>query len=325
MEASETGSDLRDAVMSPAKVVPPRLLGGPGKAGNRPEDKLDEVRVDEEFRKRVEASVKGFVEIPRDWETRTVREQRDWLREQFRLCYENLPERLIFMCVGSTVADDCERSELEPRPEWLDHEKCVRGQRFAMDNLAGTFFAQLLSLYVLFSFEHGLKPLIVTGKSSEPFTAFQRYLSTGVKVRNWYTSDIWKKDTVGYRDLQTVRKMHAMVRRKMLDSSLQEIDEASKINDSWSPARDISRLDIRNSCPAPLSGQCPYASNSVDGNSYRPTNMNQSEMAATQSGFVSLVILYPERFGIHGASDDDLDAFCHLWRSIGYLLGVEDE
>ncbi|XP_043266852.1 uncharacterized protein [Venturia canescens] len=317
---AETGSESRSE--STAKV--PGRSDSSRKMSNRAEDRLNDVVADENFRRRVEIIFDGLAEMPKDWDVWTVREQRDWMYAQCGNLYKNLPKSLTFLCVGSALIDDCERPECEARPEWLDHEKFLRGQRFAMDNMAGIFFAQLLSLYALFSFENGLKPLVLTGKSSDPFTAFQRYLSTGVKVKNWYSSDVWSKDTVGYRDLQTVRKMHAVVRQRLFDSSLEDIDEASKIHDSWSPARATLLQDIRNSCPAPLSGQCPFAYTEND-KFKRPKGMNQGEMSATQCGFVGLVILYPERFGIHRSTDDDLDAFCHLWRSLGYLLGIEDE
>ncbi|GLH16413.1 Uncharacterized protein GBIM_20686, partial [Gryllus bimaculatus] len=52
--------------------------------------------------------------------------------------------------------------------------------------------------------------------------------------------------------------------------------------------------------------------------------INQMEMSVTQFGFVALAVTYPERFGAGGASDEELDAFVHLWRVLGHLLGVED-
>lgn len=48
-------------------------------------------------------------------------------------------------------------------------------------------------------------------------------------------------------------------------------------------------------------------------------------MSATQFGFVGLMVAYPEKFGAAGATKDELEGFIHLWRSIGYLLGVEDK
>ncbi|XP_032690784.1 uncharacterized protein LOC116853720 [Odontomachus brunneus] len=38
-----------------------------------------------------------------------------------------------------------------------------------------------------------------------------------------------------------------------------------------------------------------------------------------------LAIIYPQNIGIHDATDEDLEAFCHMWKCYGYFLGIEDE
>lgn len=267
---------------------------------------------------------KLYEEVPKNWKDMSVREQRDWMYLQVDRNWPNSPRSLKFLTVGSTIVGDCGRPANAPVPDWLDREKFARGQRFATNNLASVFLAELLSLVGLFSFENGLKPLIITGKSSDPFTAFKRYLSTARRVRSWYSSDPWTEGTAAYKDVQAVRRMHDIVRNRLIDSSLEDIDAAAKIEKAWSPTRSSLLQDFRGSCPAPAPGQCPYALAEEDRHKL-PKGMNQAEMAATQSGFVCMVILHPEAFGIHGATDEDLEAFCHVWRSLGYLLGMEDE
>ncbi|XP_008546436.1 uncharacterized protein LOC103570462 isoform X2 [Microplitis demolitor] len=222
----------------------------------------------------------------------------------------------------STVDGDSEKS-IDEIPKWLDREKFSRGQKFAQDNLFGVFISTLLSLFGIYSFEDGLKPLIATGKSSEPYTAYKRYLSTVARFRNWYTSDPWTKGTIAYNDIRTVRRVHTIVRDKLNAMSNEDVDKAATIENPWSPMRNILLEDFQSVCPVSLHGQCPFLMGALD--SVRLKKMNQGEMALTQGSFVCLTILYPEAFGIHDATDDDLDAFCHLWRGIGYLLGIEDE
>ena len=48
-------------------------------------------------------------------------------------------------------------------------------------------------------------------------------------------------------------------------------------------------------------------------------------MAFTQFGFFGLMLLHPEKFGAKNATDEELSCFIHLWRYIGYMLGIKDE
>ena len=278
----------------------------------------------DEFSEALEKLIRDFATLPENWKDLTVRQQRDWAYKTMNRGWKNLPRSLTFLVVGGIINENCDRSANDARPDWLDHEKFLRGQRFAVNNLASISFAEMLALYTLFSFENGLKPLIVTGRSSDPFTSFKRYLSTGTRIKNWYTSDVWTVGTQAYKDIRAVKKMHANIRNKLMKSSIKEIDESSKIELAWSPTRVSLLEDFRLGCPEPAPGQCPYIL-SEENQFKRPTGLNQGEMAATQFGFIGIAILFPERLGIHGATDEDLDAFCHVWRSLGYLLGLEDE
>lgn len=57
----------------------------------------------------------------------------------------------------------------------------------------------------------------------------------------------------------------------------------------------------------------------------RRTNhfINQRDMAITQNSFMGHVIVYHKRFGIP-YDPEDFNAFCHFWRVIGYMIGIED-
>lgn len=242
--------------------------------------------------------------------------------ERLRDALEAVPDSMLHLMTGRNRPGDCGRPS-DQKPDWLDMDKLRRGQKFAQDHMFPVYFAEMLALFALFSFEDGLKPLIVTGKSSTPYTAFKRYLSTGMRVRHWYTGDLWEKGTVARKDILTVRAMHAAVKRRLDASTNEEIDLASTISNPWCPTREMLIKDFSETCAAPAIGQCPYTivRNSPD----RPKGINQLEMALTQWGFIGLITSYPKLLGVHDASDEDLEAFCHLWRSIGYQLGMEDE
>ena len=89
-------------------------------------------------------------------------------------------------------------------------------------------------------------------------------------------------------------------------------------------AREMLLDDLQSACPAPGPGQCPYLKlNNLSELGLQ--GLNQGEMSSTQFGFFGLVLLYPNAFGIHNATEEDFEAFCHTWKGLGYLLGIDDE
>ncbi|XP_063232991.1 uncharacterized protein LOC134536872 [Bacillus rossius redtenbacheri] len=206
---------------------------------------------------------------------------------------------------------------LDSRPQWFDEARFRRGQQFATDYLFGLMLAEMLSLLVLFSFADGLQPLISTRKSDTPFKAFRRYLSTVTRVRSWYEGDPWAVDGAARRNLRAVRSMHAAVRGK-LNSNSPSPSSLGLEGPLWS--------DLLAEVRGDHAAACPFGSASLVYSRPRDRRLfvNQADMAFTQFGFVGLMLVYPARFGAAGASDEALDGFAHLWRTIGYLLGVED-
>ncbi|KAJ8944699.1 hypothetical protein NQ314_009406 [Rhamnusium bicolor] len=52
--------------------------------------------------------------------------------------------------------------------------------------------------------------------------------------------------------------------------------------------------------------------------------ISQKDMALTQFGFMGISLVRSKKVGIHEASDEEWEAFLHVWRVIGYLMGIED-
>lgn len=117
--------------------------------------------------------------------------------------------------------------------------------------------------------------------------------------------------------------MHSHIRDKLENSTYQEIDKSATIKDNWSSTRGMLLKDFKSTCPIAKPGQCPYSCNDIK--EYRYQGLSQGQMACTQCGFICLSILFPQAFGIHSATDEGLEAFCHVWRGIGFLLGMDDE
>ncbi|KAL6435069.1 hypothetical protein ACFW04_005279 [Cataglyphis niger] len=255
-------------------------------------------------------------DLPMDFNRWTLKEQYDHLVSNTSKYFPNIPESLRFVLPATFEDGDCGRP-MNERPSWLDMDKFYRGQQFALRYICVLSISNLMGLLQIFSFADGLKPLILSQKSNTPYRVFKRYLSTISRFRNWYMSDPWCEGTQAYRDIQTVRRMHRTMRKKLCSMSDEQIDLASEISHIKCPAFKTIARDFADTCPMAKSRQCPYTMSRMKG-------LNQGDMSGTQFACMGLIVLYPEQFGVYDASDEDLEAFCHLWRGLGYLLGIED-
>ncbi|XP_025265761.1 uncharacterized protein LOC105254238 isoform X1 [Camponotus floridanus] len=256
-------------------------------------------------------------DLPMDFNQWTLKEQYNHLINNISKYFPNIPKSLRSILPATFEDGDCGRSANE-RPDWLDMNKFYRGQQFALRYFCAISLSNLISLPLSFSFADGLKPLILSQKSSTPYNAFKRYLSSIRHFRNWYTSDPWCEGTQAYHDIQVVRKLHRAMRQKLCSMSDDEIDLASKMSYMKCPMFQTIAKDFADACPLAKSRQCPFTMSRIKG-------LNQGDMFGTQFACMGLIVLYPEQFGIYDASDEDLEAFCHLWRGLGYLLGMQDQ
>lgn len=52
--------------------------------------------------------------------------------------------------------------------------------------------------------------------------------------------------------------------------------------------------------------------------------ITQKDMALTQFGFMGFGLVRSKMVGVHEASEDEWQAFIHVWRVVGYMLGLEE-
>ncbi|KAL6257257.1 hypothetical protein P5V15_012184 [Pogonomyrmex californicus] len=253
---------------------------------------------------------------PKDYDKWTNKEQYEHIISNVKTYIPGIPDSLLFFIPAALHRGDCGRNSTD-KPLWLDMDKFRRGQQFARDHFFSILFANVLSLFNIFAFADGLKPIILSQRSHTPYLAFKRYLSTTCRVQNWLLGDPWTVGTEAYKDIQVVRKMHRAMRARLCELDNKKIDIATKIPHPWCPDREIILKDF-SSCPYPtVENGCLHLS-------VKPKGLNQADMGATQFAFIGMILLYPREFGIH-VSDNDMAAFCHTWRGIGYLLGIEDQ
>ncbi|XP_063585865.1 uncharacterized protein LOC134763235 [Penaeus indicus] len=122
--------------------------------------------------------------------------------------------------------DECRRSRLLPAllaearsqpadcgnapspPPWLHREKFAIGQAVFQRYFLGIFVSNLVGLLCLLTVETIVRVLAFTGRSSMPSTSYKRYLSTINHLRQWYSSDVFIKESSAYKSIQLVRRMH---------------------------------------------------------------------------------------------------------------------
>ncbi|KAJ9575766.1 hypothetical protein L9F63_007412, partial [Diploptera punctata] len=188
---------------------------------------------------------------------------------------------------------------IDSKPSWLDYDKYRRGQKVALKYFFGIQFAQLLSLLVVFSGPGGPS----------------NYLSTALRVRSWYLDDLWDPKSEAHKNLKTVRAMHDNLRKNLIATDPEDRDRRSTLSTRcesgcpaiWSTLQKELREDFEGSCPHPRVLEDKFQT------FYKKrVCVNQTEMV---SGL----------FGAHNVTEEELDSFVHLWRCIGYLLGVEDK
>ncbi|XP_014486649.1 PREDICTED: uncharacterized protein LOC106750661 [Dinoponera quadriceps] len=139
----------------------------------------------------------------------------------------------------------------------------------------------------------------------------------------WCDGEPWIKSTEAYRDMQIARSKHIRISTKVSLLDNKQYQAASKFEQPWCPEYETLMKDFALTCPSEKPGQRPYKIS--DYISLKPKGLNNAMMAVAQAHFIMLPVLYPQKIGMHFVTDEDLDAFCHMWKCYGYFLGIEDE
>uniref|UniRef100_A0A182PCJ1 ER-bound oxygenase mpaB/mpaB'/Rubber oxygenase catalytic domain-containing protein n=1 Tax=Anopheles epiroticus TaxID=199890 RepID=A0A182PCJ1_9DIPT len=171
---------------------------------------------------------------------------------------------------GANISVDYGDIEL---PEWYDDKKVKRAQDYFKRNFFAMFIGKLCGLLAIITVPSILRVLVHTNQSSEPRTAYRRYVATIMHTLEWYYEDFIPTSRA-WKSFAFVRKTHAGVSR-----------QASTVR----PGMIISQRD----------------------------------MAITQFGFIGYIIISYRKLGIQ-YDPKDMEAFVHLWRVIGHLMGIED-
>lgn len=173
-----------------------------------------------------------------------------------------------------------------PMPSWADPAKIDRGQRFF--EKWGVQISVCLfcaSLPSAYAAAKGVKVLRRTGRLEDVHDARRRVVETGQFLMDVCSTGGLGPNGTGRRTIQRVRLMHGAIRHLILS-------QAPTVPGLWSPA---------------------------DG---KP--INQEDLAGTLLSFSYVVGDPLRRLGVP-VSDDDAEAYIHLWNVIGDLLGLRED
>ncbi|XP_075223126.1 rubber oxygenase-like [Lycorma delicatula] len=103
-------------------------------------------------------------------------------------------------------------------PAWFDKTKFQRGQRYFKQNYFALFVGKLSGLLAILAVPSILRVLILTKKSSEPLTAFRRYVDTISHMVDWYHGDICNPNSKCRKSLLSIRGRHCGAERLAVSS-----------------------------------------------------------------------------------------------------------
>lgn len=252
-----------------------------------------------------------------------MEEQIAWTIELYKKICKDLPKSIVSLIPGALYAGTAPRN-LTEIPKWLDMEKFRKGQQFSKENCGMIWLSLLYGINLIYFFEDGLRPMLMTGKNDTPYAGFKRYLSTIRRMDEIFFGDPWTEGSPAQQQISYIRMQHLSIWKKLQKYDNKTLHEGSTLKKPYAPSYELMRQDLRATCPIPAEGQCPFNMwNSTSPKKIKP--MSQVDMAMVQLSYVAFIVTKPEIVGIHNATDEDIEAFCHMWKGIGYLLGIENE
>lgn len=112
---------------------------------------------------------------PKNYDEWTNEERYKHITENIKIYVPNLPDSLLSFVSAALYRGDCGRSSTNT-PLWLDMDEFRRGQKFAREHIFSIIFSNVLSLFEIFAFTEGLKPMILSQQSHTPYLALKRYI-----------------------------------------------------------------------------------------------------------------------------------------------------
>jgi len=211
--------------------------------------------------------------------------------------------------------DDGATCEFKDIP-WADPELIKEGQEFVRRNRFSVTLAHVSALLYGFSFKCLTSVLLRTGGFGlgDQAKSMLRHVETGLHINKWYESDILESLGPGYKDVQSVRKLHVQALRKSERTPVALMEDVP---------RKAEKLEIISALKKDLDDCVDTSDSPSELFTYHPkVFFSQFDMLMTQFGFISMVFLFPKSLGIRDT--EGLRGFLHMWAVLGKMLGIQD-
>ena len=226
----------------------------------------------------------------------------------------------------------------KPKPEWFDPDVYEAGRKFYVNNSGGILQSCLFGLLTGLFIRRFSEVLISTDRTTSRKGSVRRYLETARFVDMWCRGDVWDTSSEAGKCIEKVRRLHdSATTREPAHADFVEVEDAV-LPGCQTPALASMTERIRYHMNKMEDQDLGFgiahsvimkfaedtwiqAESKQDGKQPR---ISQYDMAITQLGFTAFLILHTEHCGVYGATEKDLEGYLMIWRSIGYLLGVED-
>ncbi|OTF71495.1 hypothetical protein BLA29_000092 [Euroglyphus maynei] len=127
--------------------------------------------------------------------------------------------RLMISDEGKMINGISDDINTDKAPKWFNQTAFLHAQKLFKTYGAIIRISQFYGLLLVLHDPHGAIPLLCTGNSRTVSKLFRRYLSTIIRVNDWFKDDPFNTESDSYRQLRTVRRMHKSVSKKMNENS----------------------------------------------------------------------------------------------------------
>jgi len=226
-----------------------------------------------------------------------------------------------FSRVWEGVHHDCEFLFPKSPPAWLDVELYERGIQFYNDNLTGILMSNGESLVSGLCIPSFYKALTFSGETNRKRDALVRYRDTALHVFcKWYTSKPWVHNSDAAKSLHIVDSMHKRVATNIREAGedferiVKEKSEGIEIQPQAETLfKELEEMRCKRTIPSEYR---VFVENKK--------KFTEFDMFLVQCAFFGGPILYPDWYGCSAATDEELAGFLHVWRVMGYYLGIQD-
>ena len=188
-----------------------------------------------------------------------------------------------------------------------------QGREFTRRNYVFVLLCHFIMMMFGLASRYGRVVIYHTGESIIRSKARRRDLSTIVRIMHWLEGDMMTSvnNNGGPKDLKIVRKIHQLAAQNHFKRPKPELPPLTEMQKQVLEAirKETEHVDL-SVAPDWILRDDPEIP------------LSQFPMSAGQWGFMGLLVLMPEMFGIKDMKG--LDGYVHQWSIIGRHLGIED-